>query len=241
MLDNSELRLEALITIMDKELDHVLADLYDENKTPFVLLTYGHGTAKSRIYEMLGYGGPMKIVSISIHTNRMSDLIMNELNRAIDLSRPGTGVVFTISLSSISKVLSDICRKADENIEIGCEDMNVTAKEPYQLIMAVVNSGHFEQVMEAAKEAGASGGTLVHARSLGSKEAAKYLGITVQPEKDIVMILAPMEKRHAIMESIIEATGLNTDAMGSCFSLPVNSIMGMGATLDNFNELCDDQ
>ena len=237
MLDSSELRLEALITIMDKELDDVLIDLYDDNKTPFVLLTYGHGTAKSRIYEMLGYGGKMKIVSISIHTNRMSNFIMDKLNEEIDLSRPGTGIVFTISLSSISGVLSKICTKADEIIKIGSEDMSVTAKEPYQLIMAVVNSGHFEKVMEAAKDAGANGGTLVHARSLGSKEAAKYLGITVQPEKDLVMILAPQEKRLAIMDSIITATGLNTEAMGSCFSLPVNSIMGMEAALDNFDEL----
>ncbi|NLE89484.1 MAG: hypothetical protein GX602_00885, partial [Dehalococcoidales bacterium] len=49
MLDSSGLKLEALITIMDKELDDVLIDLYEDNKIPFVLLTYGHGTAKSRI------------------------------------------------------------------------------------------------------------------------------------------------------------------------------------------------
>lgn len=237
MLDSSGLKLEALITIMDKELDDVLIDLYEDNKIPFVLLTYGHGTAKSRIYEMLGYGGPMKVVLISIHSNNMSDFIMSKLNEGIDLSRPGTGIVFTISLSSISGVLSEVCSKACENIRIGSENMDVTAREPYQLIMAVVNSGHFGEVMEAAKDAGAKGGTLIHARSLGSKEAAKYLGITVQPEKDLVMILAPQEKRLAIMESIIKTSGLNTEAMGSCFSLPVNSIMGIESTLDNFNEL----
>ena len=65
--------------------------------------------------------------------------------------------------------------------------------------------------MDAAKAAGASGGTLIHARP-GLEGAEKYLGITVQPEKELVLILAPQEKRHAIMERITAETGLNTEA-----------------------------
>ena len=237
MIDSSESRLEALFTIMDIGLDDVLIDLYEENKIPFILLTYGHGSAKSKIYEMLGYGGPKKIVSISIHTDKVSDFIMSRLHNKIDLGRPGTGIVFTISLSSVNRVLAKICSEACENLKIGSESMSVTSKEPYQLIIAVVNSGYFGQVMDAAKAAGANGGTLVHARSLGSKEAAKYLGITVQPEKDLVMILAPQEKRLAIMERITAEAGLNTEARGSCFSLPVNSVMGVEAIIDNFDDL----
>ena len=87
--------------------------------------------------------------------------------------------------------------------------------------------------MEAAKAAGATGGTLVHARGLGSKEAIKYLGITMQPEKDLVLILAPADKRHAIMENITREVGLNTPGKGICFSLPVNSARGLEALLDN--------
>jgi nitrogen regulatory protein PII len=233
----SESRIEALFAIMDVDLDDVLIDLYEENKIPFVLLTYGYGTAGSEIYEMLGYGGPKKIVAISIHTDKVSDFIMNRLHDEIDLGRPGTGVVFTVSLSSMNRVLAEICSEACENLKIGSESMSVTSKEPYQLIIAVVDSGYFGQVMEAAKAAGASGGTLIHARSLGSKEAEKYLGITLQPEKELVLILAPQEKRHAIMESITAETGLNTEARGSCFSLPVNSVMGVDATIENFNDL----
>jgi nitrogen regulatory protein PII len=237
MIDCSESRIEALFAIMDVDLDDVLIELYEENKIPFVLLTYGYGTAKSEIYEMLGYGGPRKIVAISIHTSKVSDFIMNKIHDEIDLHRPGTGVVFTIRLSSMNRVLAETCGEACKNIEIGSESMSVTPNEPYQLIVAVVNSGYFDQVMDAAKAAGASGGTLIHARSLGSKEAEKYLGITVQPEKELVLILAPQEKRHAIMERITAETGLNTEARGSCFSLPVNSVMGLEATIDNLDDI----
>jgi nitrogen regulatory protein PII len=119
-------------------------------------------------------------------------------------------------------------------MQMGSEGkMTAAAKEPYHLIIAIVNTGHFEQVMEAAKAAGATGGTLVHARGLGSKEAVKYLGITIQPEKDLVLILAPKNKRHAIMESITREAGLNTPGKGICFSLPVNYAVGVDALLEN--------
>ncbi|HHU29978.1 MAG TPA: P-II family nitrogen regulator [Firmicutes bacterium] len=106
-------------------------------------------------------------------------------------------------------------------------------------MISIVNSGYFEQVMEAAKTAGATGGTLIHARGLGAKEAVKYLGITIQPEKDLVLILAPREKRHAIMENMTHEVGLNTPGKGIiCFSLPVNQAIGsMEAGLDNINKL----
>lgn len=83
--------------------------------------------------------------------------------------------------------------------------------------------------MTAAKKAGANGGTVVHARGLGSKEAMKYLGITIQPEKDLILILTPKDKKSAIMESIMHEVGLNTAGTGICFSLPVDHAIGINA------------
>lgn len=110
---------------------------------------------------------------------------------------------------------------------MGSEEMSLTPKEPYHLIVAIVNSGFMDQVMSAAKKAGANGGTVVHARGLGSKEAVKYLGITIQPEKELVLILTTKDKKLAIMESIKHEVGLNTEGTGICFSLPVDSAIGM--------------
>lgn len=237
MPENSASKLETLITIMDEDLEDVLIDVFEEVEAPVVLFTYGYGTVKSKIYEMLGYGGPKKVISISVHSPRMSREILDRLDREIDLCRPGTGIGFTISLSSVSKMLSKVCTEADGKLEIGSEDMIITSKEPYHLIIAIVNSGYFEEVMDAAKAAGANGGTVVHARSLGSKEATKYLGITVQPEKDLVLILAKRENKLAIMESITSKAGINTAAVGCCFSLPVNETLGTDSILENFCDL----
>lgn len=237
MVVDSESRLEALITIIDKDLGDDLLELYKEYEIPVALMVYGYGSAKPKIFEMLGYGGPKKIISFSIHSKRTSDLIMSRLYDDIDICRPGTGIAFSINISSVSRVLSDVCKKADDKLKSERKDMSTVLKEPYHLIIAIVNSGYFEEVMEAAKEAGASGGTLIHAKSIGSKEAIKYLGITLQPEKDLAMILARQEDRHAIMESITAKAGLKTEAMGSCFSLPVDSVLGAESILDNFDEI----
>lgn len=242
MRSSSVTRLEALITIMDYSLRDVLIKLLNKSSIPMFLLFHGYGSAKSVIYDILGYGGPKKVISVSIQTKKMSDYILNQLHNEIDFSKPGTGVACTISLSSISSVLSMILKQTDEKIneekiKMGSEKVIVTSKEPYHLIVTIVNRGYFEQVMDAAKAAGATGGTLVHARGLGSKEAIKYLGITIQPEKDLVLILAPQEKRHAIMESITHEVGLNTAGNGICFSLPVNYALGMEAGINNINEL----
>jgi nitrogen regulatory protein PII len=227
MVDNYEARLEVLITILDHGLENALVNVYKSNNVPILLLTHGKGSAKSVIYEILGYGGPKKTVSFSAHTKTMTKHILKQLNDRIDFSKPGTGIAFTINISSISSVLSKVCVGADKYLKIGSEDMSLTSKDPYHLIITIVNSGFFDQVMAAAKKVGANGGTVVHARGLGSKEAMKYLGITIQPEKDLVLILTPKEKKLAIMESIMHEVGLNTAGTGICFSLPVDSTIGV--------------
>ncbi len=233
MAVSSETRLEALITIVDYSLSDMLISLFKKNNVPIFLLTQGYGSAKSVFYDILGYGGPKKIVAVSIQMKNMTGYIVNQLHKKIDFSKPGTGIACSVSLSSISSILSMTCRQAEENLKIGSDHMTVASKEPYHLIMTIVNNGHFDEVMEAAKAAGATGGTLIHARGLGSKEAMKYLGITIQPEKDLVLILTPEDKKHAIMDGIMHKAGLNTAGNGICFSLPVNNALGVGSSIND--------
>lgn len=237
MVNHSETKLDALFAIVDHGLEDVLTNVFKNNDAPILLLTHGKGLAKSAVYEILGYGGPKKTVSISVQTKRMTNYLLKQLQDCIDFSKPGTGIAFTVNVSSVSSILSGICVQAEENLKIGSEDMPLTSKEPYHLIVTIVNSGFYDQVMEAAKKAGAGGGTVVHARGLGSKEAKKYLGITIQPEKDLVLILAPKEKKLAIMESITHEVGLNTAGTGICFSLPVDSAIGLGALIENIEKV----
>src|SRR5690554_2292213 len=154
MVKYSEARLEALFTIIDHRLEEALINVYKSNNMPILLLTHGRGTAKSVVYEIIGYEALKKTVSISIQTKKKTKHILKQLNNHIDFSKPSTGIAFTINISSISSALYNICLKADGNLMIGSEDMALTLKEPYHLIVTIVNSGFFDQVMSAAKKAG---------------------------------------------------------------------------------------
>lgn len=97
----------------------------------------------------------------------------------------------------------------------------------HDLIFAIVNRGFADEVMSAAKGAGAFGGTVVNARGTGTNELQEFFGSVIQPEKEIVMILTEREKRNPIMEAICRDAGLSKPGKGICFSLPVDAVSGI--------------
>ena len=101
----------------------------------------------------------------------------------------------------------------------------------YQVILCIVNSGFTEQAMDAAKQFGARGGTVMHARGTVSKEAEKFFNITVQPEKEIVMILVESKHKDNILHALYNVVGTNTPAQGIAFSLPVDDVVGINKEL----------
>ena len=97
----------------------------------------------------------------------------------------------------------------------------------FKLIVTIVNSGFSTQVMDAAREAGATGGTIIYSSGAGAHEAEKMFGIAVSPEKETVLILSPASGAENIMRSVIKKAGLNTLGAGLCFALNVDSVLGV--------------
>ncbi len=222
-------KIQALFTIVDYSMGNLIAKLFQKNKLPINMITHGHGAANLEIYDILGFGEPKKAIIISVLTEKMAHHILNVLHTQINLNKPGTGIAFTVPINGISNILSQLCIFSDSKINYESEGIPMTQNEPYDLILTILNGGYFNQVMEVAKAAGANGGTLIHAKGLATEESAKFLGITIQPEKDIVMILSAHENKQKIMEQITREFGLSTAGKGICFSLPVNSALGLGS------------
>ena len=97
----------------------------------------------------------------------------------------------------------------------------------HELIMCIVNTGFTDTVMEAAKEKGARGGTVIHARGTANKVAEEFFNITVQPDKEIVMILVPTAIRDDVLHAVYQAAGLKTAGQGISFALPVTNVVGL--------------
>lgn len=100
-------------------------------------------------------------------------------------------------------------------------------KRDYELIIAIINRGFNELVMDSARSAGASGGTVINAKGTAGKKVEKVFGLTVQPEKEIILIVAPYNKRDAIMQAICRSAGLGTAGKGIVFSLPIDDVIGL--------------
>ena len=100
-------------------------------------------------------------------------------------------------------------------------------KYNHEAIFCIVNSGYSEAVMDAAKKLGARGGTVINARGTAGKEAEKFFGITVQEEKEIVMILVPKTIKDAVLHALYTEVGLDSAGQGIAFSVPVDSAVGI--------------
>ena len=100
-------------------------------------------------------------------------------------------------------------------------------KYKHEVIFCIVNSGYSEAVMDAAKKFGATGGTVINARGTAGKEAETFFHITVQPEKEIVMILVPKEIKDDVLHALYNEVGLETAGHGIAFSAPVDSVVGL--------------
>ena len=97
----------------------------------------------------------------------------------------------------------------------------------HEMIMCIVNAGFSETVMEAAKSAGARGGTILNGRGTANKEAESFFHIAIQPEKEVVMILVDKEIKDAVLHALYQKAGLDTMGQGIAFSLPVDEVVGL--------------
>ncbi len=97
----------------------------------------------------------------------------------------------------------------------------------HEVIFCIVNAGYSEAVMDAAKKLGARGGTVINARGTAGKEAETFFHITVQPEKEIVMILVPSNIKNDVLHALYQEVGLDSAGQGIAFSVPVESVVGM--------------
>jgi len=100
----------------------------------------------------------------------------------------------------------------------------------YEMIMCIVNAGFAGQVMDSARAAGVGGGTIIHGRGTAAKDAEEYFHITIQPEKDIVIMIVPTEIKDKVLHVLYKEAGLETKGQGIAFSVPVNNVVGLSSS-----------
>ncbi|MDR0383178.1 MAG: hypothetical protein LBH50_04250 [Spirochaetaceae bacterium] len=167
---------------------------------------------------------------ISLEQEAMIPHLIYEVGRKLGLNHPGTGIGFAVPLSAINQpALSLLKEGTAANIQTddndGKDDKQMDRK--FDLIVAIMNQGYSEEFMTVAREAGAGGGTVINARGLMKTGPAKIFGISVQYEKEVILILTAREKKVPIMEAVSKSHGVASKAEGIVFSLPAENITGI--------------
>lgn len=109
-------------------------------------------------------------------------------------------------------------------------------KYTHQAIICIVNSGYSDEVMDAAKKFGARGGTVLNARGTANKDAEKFFGISVEAEKEIVLIVVQSNLVDDILHALYQEVGLNTPGQGIAFAVPVDNVVGIATETNEKQE-----
>ena len=212
-------------TIVDRKILKNYVDLYKENGQNVMFLTLGVGTATNEMLDYFGLDVNEKAIALSILEESKWFDIKKQLQKKLQIDAPGGGIAFIVPLSSIGgkKPLKFLL----ERDYYQKEEESVLKNTTNELIIVIAELGYTDMIMSAAREAGAYGGTVIHAKGTGQEFAEKFMGVSLAAEKEIVLIVAKSQQKNDIMKAVMEKAGLDSKAKSIVFSLPVTDTAGL--------------
>ena len=213
-----------LITITQREYSERYQDFFHRQGVERVFKKLCQGTATQKTLSYLGIENTDKVMFESVvRTESLTDIIKG-LYLEMDIGSAGNGVAVVLPIDCVGGISSLKYLVGDKPIDKESDNMSGESKNI--LILTIVDKGNTDLVMDSARDAGATGGPVVKANGTGA-EIAKFFGVSISEEKEMVYIVAKREDRDGIMRAIMEKAGSNTDAHGVIFSLPVDKVVGI--------------
>lgn len=214
-----------MTTIVDRKIVNKYIELYQDNNLHVMYLTLGFGTAANEVLDYLGLESTEKAVSYSVLEAESWKNIKKQLQKKLQIDAPGGGIAFIVPLSSVGgkKTLQFLLESQDYKKE----EESTLQNTVHELVVVIAEQGYTELIMDAARSAGAYGGTVIHAKGTGMEAADKFMGVSLAAEKEIIYIVTKKEQKNAIMQAIMQNAGPNSKAKAITFSLPVTDTAGL--------------
>ena len=212
------------LTIIENEFVEIYEEIASSLSLPIRMQLKAEGTATQKMLDRLGLTEMGKWVMLSVSDDETKEKLLHEQKYKMYIEAPGGGISVTIPLKSIggAKIMSVLTGGKEE------EKKQPSFKFDNELVVVICQSGYTDMVMDAAREGGARGGTVIHAKGTASKELARFLNISIADEKEVILIVADNNEKATIMQSVIKNAGSKTDAKAIAFSLPVSDVQGFG-------------
>ena len=214
-----------LITIVRRDDANEYEEFYSSEGVGVVYTTPCNGTAHAKTLNLLGIERTEKSMLLSTVTSQTLKKLKRHLTVNMKIDLPDRGVAMAIPLSGVggNRTLEffNAGQQRSENIQTEDKSMEST----HELIVAIYERGYTDMVMDAAREAGAAGGTTINAKGTAAG-AEKFFGLTLAVEKEIVFIVSDVNKKKDIMKAIMQKAGVDSKAHAIVFSLPVSDTAG---------------
>lgn len=223
-----------MATISDRNQTRRFLAFYREYEITVSLITFGRGTTSSEILDSFGLEAAEKAVIFSFVTDKEWKRLKTGLQKQMKIDIPGSGIAFILPVSSIGgkKQLQFLT----EGREFKKEEESTLKDTRYELLVVIANQGYTDMIMDAAREASALGGTVIHAKGTGTEKAERFLGVSIAAEKEMIFMVTRREGKNAIMRAIMDKAGLSSKAGSIVFSLPVTDTAGMRLIEDSEEE-----
>ncbi len=212
-----------VMTVLDRNKRDKLEKIYHSIGLTMDLSMLGRGTAPKELLKMHGLQPTEKVIMTTAAGRDALKKLIHQAKEELYIDIPGNGIMLAVPIKSAGGAQALAYLAGENKMNQEKPAMNFD----YELICVVLNEGHSDEVMDAARPAGATGGTVISAKGTGIKQAEKFQGLTLANEKEVILIVARSSAKADIMRAIIEKAGLQTKAGAICFSLPVSQIEGL--------------
>lgn len=208
-----------LLSIVERDKGKKLIKELENINIKINFQSIGLGTAPTEMMDIFGLGTNDKDVIISLGNEEIVKSMMANFGTTFASHSKYGGLMIILEVSAASRILSEILSfNSDRNAEGG--DGSMKNEHHNNLIVISVNEGYSDSVMEIARKAGATGGTVIKGRLAEVEELAEIKKTDVDGEREILCILAPLKTSQEIMNDVNREFGLTSEANGVVFAIP---------------------
>ena len=217
------MELNLVMAIVNRDRRETLENICKNLKLPMTLTVLCQGTAMMEHLSLYGLVPTEKALLSTVADGETTQRLMRAAKLRMFVDIPGNGIMLSVPIKSVGGGRTMAYLTDNKTPTGGKPKMEFS----HELIYVILNEGHSDEVMHAARSAGATGGTVMVGKGTGSKETGQFLGISLASEKDVVLIVSEAAKKAGIMKAIVEQAGPQTPAGAICFSLPVTQVAGL--------------
>jgi len=218
-----------LITIIQRSDETEYEEFYLRHGVDVTYTILCNGTAHAKTLSLLGIEKTEKAMLFSTVLGKTLAELKRALTVEMKIDLPNRGVAMAVPVSGVGgmRALEYLSGGAVPQTEEGTEEKKM--QSDHELIVAIYEKGYTDLVMDAAREGGARGGTVLHAKGTADKGSTTFFGVSLAEEKEVILIVAKGDDRNSILRSIMQKAGANTPAGALAFTLPISHAAGFAS------------